>query len=59
MAACLHTNKKDITGLPRRTIDLTISDMTAPMAAGTYYSYWMIGAGRRKGYDPPNRDLGR
>jgi len=40
--------------LPGETIDLTISDMTAPMTAGTYYSYWMIGApdGARIGYGP-------
>lgn len=40
--------------LPGETIDLTISNMTAPMTEGTYYSYWMLQApdGARVGYGP-------
>ncbi len=39
---------------PGDIITLTISDMTAPMTEGTYYSYWMLSApdGARIGYGP-------
>ena len=51
------TNKRgDITREvpPGDTINITISDMVAPMTEGTYYSYWMLAApdGARIGYGP-------